>query len=627
MVLGRALDLASSADDPDSDSDGDAGARSASGDDTLTRSLSTPTTLDRSSRSVTVTALSGLAPAPRPAPAPDGTRCQWIEELDARGADLSRLRGAPCLKDHQNRTDSAIGSVVEPAVNGDKIEALVRFDASPEADSLINKIESGSVRGVSLGYSVQRWSKLPDRNGMPVFRATSWQPIEISFTPVPIDVGATVRSNQMTIIENIGGATDSNRAAYCASIRSVAEIAGLGSEFIDSQIDLGADLDTVRRSAFELMSTAKKTRSAGCAQSIRSLDGSPDHLVRAMSDAVARRLNPTIAETEAGRAFTNWSMLDMAGELFRTRGVNLDSRNRQAVADAIFTRSFSGMATTDFPELLANAVNKALMPSYVTAAPSYRSWSAQRTFNDFREHRFLRLGDFPGLTQLGQENEEPTFGSISEHRESITPHEYGSGVAVTRKLLINDDLGALQSLTSLVGIRVAAEENRMAYAYLASNPTMNDSFALFSANHGNSMTAADITVASIAAAVKALRSMTTLDGIFLNLQPKILVCGPARELSARTLLHEIVATQVSNVNPYSGMLELQVDANISGNSWYVFADPNAAPVVVYGYVANTMGPVVRSEIDFETRCLRIAVNLDWGIGAIDYRGAIFNVGA
>ena len=59
----------------------------------------------------------------------------------------------------------------------------------------------------------------------------------------------------------------------------------------------------------------------------------------------------------------------------------------------------------------------------------------------------------------------------------------------------------------------------------------------------------------------------------------------------------------------------------------VFADPNAAPVIVYGYVAGTRGPVVRSEVDFDTRSLRIAVNLDFGYGAIYFRGSIRNPGA
>ena len=596
----------------------------------FTRSLSAPTTLDRTARTVSVTALSGLAPAPRPAPAPDGSRSRWIEELDAAGADLSRMVGAPALKDHQNRTDSAIGTVVDPAVVGDRVMASVRFDTSPEADALMGKIEAGSVRGVSLGYSVRKWARQPDRNGVPVFRAVAWQPYEISFTPLPVDTGATVRSKNMPdIIE--GGAdnatADANRAAQCSMIRSIAETAGLDTTWIDGAIDRGIDPDTARREAFEAMQT-KKTRSAGATQSVRTMGtDAPDTLVRGMSDAVARRLNPSIAETEAGRHYQNWSVLDMAAELARTRGANLDGRNRHAVADAIFTRSFAGHSTSDFPELLANAVNKALMPSYVTAAPSYRNWSAQRTFNDFREHRFLRLGDFPGLTEIGAEGGEPTFGTISEHRESITPKEFGSGVSVTRKLLINDDLGALQSLTSLVGIRVAAEENRLTYAYLASNPTLNDNIALFHASHGNLMSATDITVAGVAAAVKALRLMTTLDGIYLNLTPKLLVVGPAKELAARTLLHEIVATQVSNVNPYSGLLELVVDANITDNSWYVFADPNAAPVIVYGYVAGTRGPVVRSEVDFDTRSLRIAVNLDFGYGAIYFRGSIRNPGA
>ena len=92
----------------------------------LTRSLAfAPSTLDAAARTVDVTALSGFAPVTRPAPAPDGTRTAWIEELDAAGADLSRLIGAPALKDHRNAVDSAVGVVAAARAEAGRIVASV----------------------------------------------------------------------------------------------------------------------------------------------------------------------------------------------------------------------------------------------------------------------------------------------------------------------------------------------------------------------------------------------------------------------------------------------------------------------------------------------------------------------
>ena len=89
----------------------------------------------------------------------------------------------------------------------------------------------------------------------------------------------------------------------------------------------------------------------------------------------------------------------------------------------------------------------------------------------------------------------------------------------------------------------------------------------------------------------------------------------------------IQATETAKVNPYAGAFELVVDTNIAGTRWHMFADPSVLPTVVYGWVNGAMGPQIRSEINFDTRALKVAVGDDFAAGAIDYRGAFLNTGA
>ena len=192
--------------------------------------------------------------------------------------------------------------------------------------------------------------------------------------------------------------------------------------------------------------------------------------------------------------------------------------------------------------------------------------------------------------------------------------------------MVNDDLGQLQDFTSLIGQRVANDENAWMYALLASNPNLSDSHAVFYSGHANlAGSGAAISVTTLGAGIQAVRAQTSLDGVKLNLLPTLLVVGPAIETVARQYLTAINPNTSSAVNPWADQFKLIVDANITGNEWYLFADPNAAPTFVYGYVQGT-GPVVRSEIDFATRGLRVAVGLDFGYGAVDFRGAYKNAG-
>lgn len=610
----------------------------------LTRSLAfAPSTLDAAARTVDVTALSGFAPVTRPAPAPDGTRTAWIEELDAAGADLSRLIGAPALKDHRNAVDSAVGVVAAARAEDGRIVASVAFDGSAPASDLIGKVQAGSVRGVSLGYSVQRWDTAGSRNGLPVFRASAWTPHELSFTPVPADAGATVRSKDKTpmTIATTETTTDTpvvvttetrtidpvqTRAAINSEIRTMARVAGLPQDFVDSQIDAGATVEQARAAAFAAMAqrSGPPIRTEQTRIQVIADHNDPTAVRSAMADALATRLNPAVKPEGRAREYVGVRLLDMVRDLSATRGERL-ARNDAAAVDALFSRS--AHSTSDFPLLLENAVNKAMLPGYQTAAPTYKTWAAQRSFNDFRPQKFLRIGDFPSLKEIG-EGGEPKFGTISENREQVTAKEYGSGIMIGRRALVNDDLGALQNFTGLIGVRIATNENEMAYQKLAQNTVLSDGKAVFHTGHGNKAASGSaLTVASMADAVKALRQQTSADGIKLNVSPRYLVIGPALELPARQLLASIVANQSANVNPWSGLVELVIDANITGNEWYIFADPAMVPAFVFGYVAGTSGPVVRSEIDFDTRALKIAVGLDFAFDAIDFRGAYLNTGA
>ncbi len=609
------------------------------------RSLSfAPSTLDRESGRFEAVALpAGGAPVRRPAPAPDGTRSPWIEELDARSADLSVLIGGPLLTDHLNRVSASVGTVEAARVEGDRIITVARFDGSPEATAIMGKVSAGSVRGTSLGYRVTEWTRSGTRDGLPVFRATRWVPHELSLTPIPASPGAFIRNSEDRMetttesttapaVVNTSDAPAMSRAQINGEIRSIARAAGLPGSWADEHIDHEAGIDQVRAAALDELKRRSAAPISTATVHVVHDHNDPAALTRAMSDALAARLSPATVKldpTSRATEFMGMRMIDMARDLSAARGERLP-RNDAAAADMLFRSAHS---TSDFPLLLENAVNKAMLPSYSTAAPTYRQFFAQRSFNDFRAHKFLRIGDFPSLQEITAENGEPKYGTVSENREEVTAKEYGTGISITRKALVNDDLGALQNFTGMIGVRVASDENAMAYALLGQNsgagPNLSDANPVFhAASHANRSAGGTVLdVANVAAAVKAMREQKSLDGIALNIAPRYLVIGPANELKARQLLASIIPNQVSSVNPWSGMLELVTDANITDYRWYIMADPGLYPCFVYGYVNGTSGPVVRSEIDFDTRAFKIAVGLDFGIGAVDFRGGYFNAGA
>lgn len=130
---------------------------------------------------------------------------QYWEELslDPKHVDLRRLNnGAPMLNAHYaGGADSVIGTVVpgSASVDGKRGIATVRFakaEDDPVADQIFRKIKDGIVNNLSVGYATTRMEKVSDggTDKIPVYRATKWQPMELSPVPIGADDGAGYRS-------------------------------------------------------------------------------------------------------------------------------------------------------------------------------------------------------------------------------------------------------------------------------------------------------------------------------------------------------------------------------------------------------------------------------------------------
>lgn len=574
-----------------------------------------------------------------------------VERHDLSGAYIERLSldqdwsgfiGAPVLNSHRrgDLTD-VLGSVQRAWTVGGNREAraVVRLSRRADVEPIIQDILDGHLRGVSVGYAVHDWKETTEA-GRRVKTATRWSPLELSIVAVPADRQATIRGETMTAPaqpESVPAITppaaaaptptaSADRAAVNAEIRSIASVAGLDQAWTDGQIDANATADAARAAAFEAMqartSNLQTIRTA--APIIVQDHADPASIRSAMGDAIAHRLSPGRCKMEGrAREFAGYRLLDMIGDLAHVRGDRVNLRDQNALME----RAVGAHSASDFPLLLADAANKALLANYQAAAPTYRQWAALRSFNDFRDHSFLRVGDFPQFQDTA-EGGELKYGTISENREKVRARELNAGIAIGRRVLINDDLSALADFSSMIAIRAASDENARVYGILAANPALSDGVALFHANHGNKAGAGStIDVTSVSNAVAALRKQKSLDGVALNIAPRFLVVGPDKELQARQVLAAIVAAKAGDVNPWAGTMELIVDANIIGNAWYVVADPAAVPSIVYGYVSGAEGPQIRTEIDFDTRAVKVAAGLDFGCGAIDFRGLYQNEGA
>ncbi len=296
-----------------------------------------------------------------------------------------------------------------------------------------------------------------------------------------------------------------------------------------------------------------------------------------------------------------------------------------ASRESVLTRAMQ--TTSDFPTLLTGAGNRVLAASYEAAASPLKRLARMATAPDFRANDILGLGGL-GLLSEVSESGEITATSAAEATAKWQLKTFGKTFSISRKALINDDLAAFGRITSELGKSAAETEASALAALLLSNPALSDNVALFHASHRNISATGDYPgIEQLSAARIALRKQVGISGEMIGVVPKFLLVGPDMETEAESALALILATEIANVNPFAGKYEILVEPRITGKRWYVFADPANATVLLLGHLASAPGPQITSREGWEVLGREFRCVLDFGVAAIDHRGAYYNPGA
>jgi len=331
---------------------------------------------------------------------------------------------------------------------------------------------------------------------------------------------------------------------------------------------------------------------------------------------------PQAGPSEGARQFMGRGLVDLAADSIDYRGGRMLNARQ---IDEIFTRS--SMSTSDFPIIFEGAINRTLEQRYALAQPTFKRFARKRNFRDFRPDTAVKIGDFP-LLQKVLETGEIKYGSFVEGKEQVQAFSYAIALRVTRQMLINDDLGAIQDLLTSYGASVALFEEVTFYAG-AFNGNLADGKAVYHADHKNLASAGTvIDVDNVGAARAAMSKQKSTGGNpLLSNSPKILLVGPDKLTEAEKLLASITPATVSNVNIFSGRLEPLESSQIAGNAWHLLTDPAVGSNYRWGYLEGYEAPRVRMDEPFGQQGFAMSVEHDFGCGATDFRFGYKNPGA
>lgn len=539
-------------------------------------------------------------------------RTGFIERLDLTQVDLSRLIGAPVLDAHRSAsTRDQLGVVEAAEVRAEGLWVRLRFRSNDAAQAVLADIGDGTLRGLSIGYSVAAWTE--GRDGAQRTRtATRWTPVEVSIVPVPADAGAHFRNGETDMTET--AAQVQTRAETNTEIRSIATTAGLTREWADAQIDAEATPDAARTAAF----LAMQTRSAEATTRTTRAEITTDHtdptvIATRAGEALFARSHPDHQISAPARAFAHMTIAEHARESLRRSGISTSG----LASDTILTRALH--TTSDFPLIMGDAVNRELRAAYNAAPSGARQVARQSSARDFRLKRKLTLGDAPKLEKV-LEGGEFKHGTISEGQETYRIDTFGKIIGITRQAMINDDLGAFTDLPRKMGIAARAFENDFIVGMITANPTMSDNVAVFHATHRNVSPEAAISNASLSAARVAMRRQTAPGGMMIDVTPRYLLVPPELETVAEAALTAIQAARTEDANPFSNLTLLVEPRLIDPDQFFIVADPATIDGLEYAYLEGAPGPQMETRAGFEVDGVQTKIRLDFGAGWIDHRG-------
>lgn len=305
----------------------------------------------------------------------------------------------------------------------------------------------------------------------------------------------------------------------------------------------------------------------------------------------------------------------------------------------------AAFSSVSLPGILSNVANKKLLQSYEAQPIIATRLCSTGDLNDFKENDRFRLTDVGDLLPVASDGEIKDGGMVEESAKNQLD-TYGKKFCLTRKMIINDDLGAFMKVPTAMGNRAARLIDQLFFARLLKNPLQMDGKNLFHNAHKNLLGGATsaLSADSLKKAIQLFLDQVDADNQPISVEPRFLLVPTALKHLAIELTQGATLIMTGTDNTVRPALNVLADENLNvvsspylGNSaydgasqsgWYLFGDPKQIDTWEIGFLKGKRTPTVeRGETDFNTLGLWFRVYFDLGVREQDHRGMVKANGA
>lgn len=417
-------------------------------------------------------------------------------------------------------------------------------------------------------------------------------------------------------------------------IREAVRSAGLAETFAETHIKDGTGINEVRALVIAELATKNQRGAPHTANPENVTVGTEqsEKVREMMTNALENRANPATKLIDGASDFRGMSLMDMGREILIQNGENIRGLSRPAIAKmalGVGDNTRGALSTGDFPIILGNTINRTLRKAYDMQTRTFMPFCNAGTMADFRPTTRAQLSGLVGGFDAIPEGGEYKMANFIEGKEVYQLIKYGKMINFTWEMMINDDLGAFTRAPRAIADKAAQKQSDLVYNVLLGNPNMGDGVALFASGHGNLAAAGTaITSAAMSAARQAMRQQKGLEGDYINVAPKYLVVGPAKETEAQQLINAtIVATKTTDTNVFRASVEIIVEPRITDNRWFLIGDPASVDTIEYSFLEGEQELFTDQRVGFDVDGLQVKARMVFATKAIDWRAMYENPGA
>lgn len=582
----------------------------------------------------------------------------WIPEVclcDRENADLTRFENgiAPVLFNHDR--DVIIGKIDKITFENQRANAEIVFDTDEKSEAVFKKVQSGSLRGVSVGYIRKNTTRVDASNDQPIVFmgrsytectdvTTLWELLEISIVSVPADndtgvgreltddnsievkallpkenninekekskMGEENKNTPVPDVEQERQAAIKAERERTQSIMDMCRKFNIEAEKQEKFINDGMTVEQARSAVMDVLAERQKPAQVSFGQDENEKVRSAIATALGVKYGVVAR---DAKEAEGTSKYANLSLRGIAEECLEREGVR---GMRFESADNVFFRAIGSGA---FLGIVDDFANKVKLSAYAEQPFIWKNFVSIGQNSDFKPNYKYEMG-LDGLPyEMAHESAEFKYQEMGDARVSTMISTYGKAIRLTREIFINDALGQVKDAIAMQAGGFARLKEIKFFETLTKA-------VKFNAANKNIATAKGITADVYDEMAQLMMAQKDVNGEgFIGVAPAFILAPTNQRMAHKVLLNSSAKVDQANagvINPVAGDYELFVSPYLTGNDYYALARPNQMRGIEYTTLRGNDSVQSRTVVPNAYLGIEYQMWDDWGFNVLSNKFAV-----